>query len=132
MKLNKLTCVWCGDQQRRSAYYNRHGPAAQCSERRVCLSNLAFAPSPEEFKQRMDVLLARGGNMFAIADMIFGGKHDAVWVGWLFWSAYAVFIFDLLPWVPLPPLAPMPQEALVVAAADPSEPSLLDQATILT
>lgn len=80
----------------------------------------------------MDVLLARGGNMFAIADMIFGGKHDAVWVGWLFWSAYAVFIFDLLPWVPLPPLAPMPQEALVVAAADPSEPSLLDQATILT
>ncbi|OJT03149.1 hypothetical protein TRAPUB_6256 [Trametes pubescens] len=75
----------------------------------------------------MDVLLERGGNILAIAELLFGVEQDPLWIGWLFWSAYAVHIFQFLP-AALPPLP----SAAPPLAAGPSPPGLVDQETIPT
>ncbi len=126
-ELNKLTCLWCGDKQRRSAYHDRHGVAERCPQRPLYISRLAFAATPDAFKQDMDVLLERGGNILAIAELLFGVEQDPLWIGWLFWSAYAVHIFHFLP-AALPPLP----SAAPPLAAGPSQPGLVDQETIPT
>lgn len=53
---------------RRSEYHNRHGLAARCQQRSPCLTSLAFAQTPDAFKEGLDVLLLqRGGDIIAIA-----------------------------------------------------------------
>lgn len=52
---------------RRSEYHKRHGLAARCQQRPPCLTSLAFAQTPEAFKEGLDVLLQRGGDIIAIA-----------------------------------------------------------------
>ncbi|KAL1939245.1 hypothetical protein VTO73DRAFT_10048 [Trametes versicolor] len=126
--LNKLMCLWCGVETRRSEYHNRHGLAARCKQRSSYLTRLASAQTPEAFQEGLDVLLQRGGDMIAIALLLLSVTPHHLWIGWLFFSAYQIDIFLFLD----PSLRPlvMPLEVPSLAAG-PSEPRS-DQATIPT